>query len=102
MRIASGEEVLLARVVAPDGKMGYGFSFNLEATEARHMAEWHAGVRKTPPEIKPLLGHAWEQAWQAQAEIRWALEPAFERLRWIATASESSLPPPPASSVATR
>src|SRR5947209_3812126 len=83
MRVASGEEVLVARVTAPDGTVGYGFSFHLEATEARHMAEWHAGVRKTRPEMKPAMGHAWEQAWLAHAEIPWALEPMFERLRWI-------------------
>src|SRR5438309_7403640 len=45
MRLATGEEALIARVVAPDGRMGYGFSFRLDATEARHMAEWGAGVR---------------------------------------------------------
>ena len=59
MRLASGAEVLLARVVAQDGKTGYGFSLALEATEARHMAERNAGVRPgergdaaaVPPEI---------------------------------------------------
>jgi hypothetical protein len=44
MRIASGEEILIARVVAGDGRVGFGFSFRLDATEARHMAEWQAGL----------------------------------------------------------
>ena len=49
MRIATGEEVLVARVIAPDGRVGYGFSFRVDATEARHMAEWAAGVRAERP-----------------------------------------------------
>jgi hypothetical protein len=102
MRLASGDEVLVARVVAPDGKVGYGFSFRLEATEARHMAEYHAGVRPSVPEVPLLKNHPWETAWRDKLQIQWALEPLFERLQWIATASESSPPPPPASSGATR
>ncbi len=45
IRIATGEEILVARVLAEDGRAGYGFSFRLDATEARHMAERHAGLR---------------------------------------------------------
>jgi hypothetical protein len=83
MRTASGDEVLIARVVAEDGKVGYGFSFRLEATEARHMAEWHAGIRAAPPEFDEVKGHPWERAWSSKQEIEWALEPLFERLQWI-------------------
>src|SRR4051812_7447137 len=80
MRTASGREVLVARVVAASGRTGYGFSFGLEATEARHMAEWHAGLRSARPACEPAAGHAWEQAWAAQGEIDWTLEPAFAGL----------------------
>ena len=58
LRLASGEEALVARVVTLQGRVGYGFSLRLEATEARHMAERDAGVRNdvapsvpVPPEI---------------------------------------------------
>jgi len=49
MRITSGEEALVARALTKEGKVGFGFSFRLDAAEARHMAEWHAGVRKDRP-----------------------------------------------------
>lgn len=45
MRLASGDELLVAEVRTPDGSVGYGFSFKLDATEARHMAESHAGLK---------------------------------------------------------
>ena len=82
MRIASGEEALVARALAGDGKIGYGFSFRLDATEARHMAEWHAGVRKERPEYVPSLGHPWEAAWMEKASIPWEAEPGFAKLEW--------------------
>ena len=62
IRLANGEEVLLARALAADGKVGYGFSLTLDATEARHMAERNAGVRQdgvpavpVPAEIEALF-----------------------------------------------
>src|SRR6185436_16625767 len=36
LRGASGDEILVARVLAPDGRIGFGFSSRLDATEARH------------------------------------------------------------------
>jgi hypothetical protein len=50
MRLASGAEVLVTSVQTKGGRVGYGISFNLDATESRHMAEWSAGLRKDPPE----------------------------------------------------
>src|SRR2546422_7226879 len=38
MRLATGEEALIARVVAPDGRICHGFSLPLRATRARHPA----------------------------------------------------------------
>jgi hypothetical protein len=49
LRLATGEEALVARVLTSDGKTGFGFSMRLDATEARHMAEWTAGVRAERP-----------------------------------------------------
>ena len=82
MRIASGEEALVARARTKEGKVGFGFSFRLDATEARHMAEWAAGVRHERPRYQPALDHPWEKAWLSQKPIEWKLEPAFERLSW--------------------
>lgn len=47
-RLESGVEVLTATVTAPDGRVGVGVSYTLDATEARHLAEWRAGVRDVP------------------------------------------------------
>ena len=81
MRLATGEEALIARVVAP-GRVGYGFSFRLDATEARHMAEWAAGVRAERPAYESRLDHAWERAWLSDEEIEWQTEPAFSKICW--------------------
>ena len=82
MRLATGEEVLVARVVAPDGRMGIGFTFRADATEARHMAEWNAGVRKERPAYESQLDHAWERAWLSDEDVEWESEPGFAGLRW--------------------
>ena len=86
MRVTSGEEVLVARVLAENGALGYGFSFRLESTEARHMAEWHAGVRAERPDYQRVLGHPWEKAYLDRSQINWACEPAFAAIRWLPTA----------------
>ena len=83
MRIATGEEVLIARVIAPDGRTGYGFSFRLDATEARHMAEWAAGVRAERPPYESQLDHPWERAWLSDEDIEWQIEAAFAKIRWL-------------------
>jgi hypothetical protein len=82
MRLATGEEVLVARVVAPGAGVGHGFSFRLDATEARHMAEWAAGVRRERPPYESQLDHPWERAWLSDEEIEWQSEPAFSKIRW--------------------
>ena len=83
LRIASGEEVLVARVLAEDARLGYGFSFRLDATEARHMAEYHAGVRAERPPYESRLGHAWERSFLSEEEIEWHAEAAFAKIRWL-------------------
>ena len=82
IRIASGEEVLVARVLAQDGRVGYGFSFRLDATEARHMAEWDAGVRTERPAYESQLDHAWERAYLSDEDIDWQVEAAFANIEW--------------------
>lgn len=83
IRIATGEEVLVARVLAEDGRVGYGFSFRLDATEARHMAEWHAGVRAERPAYESQLDHAWERSFLSEDEIEWHADAAFAKIRWL-------------------
>ena len=83
MRLASGQEVLVARVLTHEGKEGFGFSLRLDATEARHMAEWAAGARAEKPHIHPALGHAWETAYASGSAIPWDSESEFSRLRWL-------------------
>jgi len=83
MRLASGHEALVTRVVTREGKAFFGFSLQLDATEARHMALFHAGLRSERPRITPVLGHAWETAFVSQGEIPWDCEEGFRRLRWL-------------------
>ena len=83
MRLQTGQEVLVARVVTKEERVGFGFSFLLDATAARHMAEWHAGARKEKPRIEPALGHPWERAFSEDKSIPWELEPGFNSLRWL-------------------
>ncbi len=83
MRFATGEEVLVARAVAPDGRVGFGFSLRQDATEARHMAEWAAGVRKDRPAYESQVDHAWERAYLSEEEIEWQSEPGFANIKWL-------------------
>lgn len=83
MRLGSGHEVLVARVLTKDGEAGFGFSMRLDAGEARQMAEWYAGVRAERPKIAPALGHPWETAYAAGEAIPWDVEPGFAGLQWL-------------------
>ena len=83
MRLASGHEALVARVLTHEGKTGFGFSFRLDAAEARHMAEWHAGARAEPPRLEPVLGHPWERAFLEQKPVPWRCEPGFTALEFL-------------------
>jgi hypothetical protein len=83
VRLASGSEALVARVVAQDGRVGYGFSLDLDATAARHMAEWDAGIREERPRYSPALDHPWEKAWNSRQPIDWTAERAFASIRWL-------------------
>ena len=85
MRLVSGQEALVARVVTGDGQAGFGFSFRLDAAEARQMAEWDAGTRAERPAYEPLLGHPWETAVVAGQPIPWNCEPAFTALEFLPT-----------------
>jgi hypothetical protein len=83
MRLASGKEALVTRVLTEDGRACFGFSLRLDATEARHMALFHAGLRSERPRITPLSGHPWEAAYVSHSEIPWECEEGFSRLQWL-------------------
>ena len=83
MRLASGHEALVTRVLREDGGTGFGFSLQLDATEARHMALFHAGLRAERPRITPVMAHPWETAYLANEAIPWDCEPGFSRLKWL-------------------
>jgi hypothetical protein len=83
MRLASGHEALVTRVVADDGRTGFGFSLQLDATQARHMALYEVGRWPERPLITPRMAHPWETAWVAGEPVPWDVEPAFSRLEWL-------------------
>ena len=56
MRVATGAEVLVARVLLKDGAAGFGFTFNEEAAVARDMAAWDALGRSKGVPLWALLG----------------------------------------------
>ena len=84
LRLASGHEALVTRVLTREGRAGFGFSLALDATQARHMALYDAGLRpERRPHIAPVMAHPWETAWVARQPIPWELEPGFSRLEWL-------------------
>jgi hypothetical protein len=83
IRLASGQEALVTRVLADDGRTGFGFSLQLDATESRHMAMYEVGLWPERPRITPVLGHPWETAWVANRPVPWEVEPAFSTLEWL-------------------
>jgi L-alanine-DL-glutamate epimerase-like enolase superfamily enzyme len=56
LRLASGAEALVARVLAADGTAGFGFTLNLDAVVARDMAAWDALGRSRGVPLYGLLG----------------------------------------------
>ena len=56
LRIRSGAEALVARVLTADGVAGYGFTLNLEAAVARDMAAWDALARSPGVPFYALFG----------------------------------------------
>ena len=83
MRFASGHEALVTRVLAEDGRTGFGFSLQLDATQARHMALHAAGLRAERPHVMPVMAHPWETAWISNLPVPWEVEPGFSRLDWL-------------------
>ena len=83
MRLATGEEALVARVVTQEGKR----RLRLQLPARRHRGAAHGAVRGGPlaqrPQVTPVIAHPWETAWQAREPVPWQIEPAFSRLEWL-------------------
>jgi L-alanine-DL-glutamate epimerase-like enolase superfamily enzyme len=62
LRIASGAEALVARVLAADGTAGFGFTLNLDAGVARDMAAWDALARAKGVPLYGLLGGSYRKS----------------------------------------
>ena len=56
LRIRSGAEALVARVLSAAGTAGYGFTLNLDAAVARDMAAWDALARSRNVPLCSLIG----------------------------------------------
>ncbi len=56
LRVASGVEALVARVLLADGTAGFGFTLNLDAGVARDMAAWDALGKSKGVALFGLLG----------------------------------------------
>ena len=56
LRLASGAEALVARVLTVEGVAGFGFSFGTEAFPARDMAAWDAAARARNVPLYSLFG----------------------------------------------
>jgi L-alanine-DL-glutamate epimerase-like enolase superfamily enzyme len=61
LRLASGAEALVARVLAADGTAGFGFTLNLDAGVARDMAAWDALGRSKGVPLFGLLGGSYRK-----------------------------------------
>ena len=62
MRLASGREALVARVLAADGTAGFGFTLNEDAGVARDMAAWDALGRSRRAALFQLLGGSYRRS----------------------------------------
>lgn len=83
IRLASGQEALVTRAVSRDGRTGFGFSLQLDATQARHMALYQLGLKPERPKVAVVLAHPWETAWESNRPVPWEVEPAFSQIKWL-------------------
>ena len=81
MRIASGSEALVARVLAADGTAGFGFTLNEDAGVARDMAAWDALGRSKGVPLWGLLGGTHRKRLLASKDESPAIAPDWTALR---------------------
>jgi L-alanine-DL-glutamate epimerase-like enolase superfamily enzyme len=81
IRIAAGDEALLARILLADGGIGHGFTLNTEAAVARDMAAWDAlGQGKGVP-LYGLLGGSYRKKISVVKDELPAIPPDWTALR---------------------
>lgn len=81
LRVASGEEALVARVRAPDGRTGFGFTLNLDAGVARDMAAWDLLARAKGIPLFSLLGGSYRKDVRVMKDEQPAIPPDWTALR---------------------
>lgn len=81
LRVASGEEALVARVLAADGTAGFGFTLNLDAGVARDMAAWDALGRSKGVPLYGLLGGSHRKEIRLIQDGNPAIAPDWSALR---------------------
>ena len=81
LRVASGDEALVARVLAADGTAGFGFTLNLDAGVARDMAAWDALGRAKGVPLFGLLGGSYRKKINLVQDENPAIPPDWTALR---------------------
>ena len=81
LRIASGAEALVARVLAADGTEGFGFTLNMDAGVARDMAAWDALGRSKGVPLWGLLGGSYRKKILIVKDENPAIAPDWSALR---------------------
>ncbi|MSP96076.1 MAG: hypothetical protein EXR29_02380 [Betaproteobacteria bacterium] len=81
LRVASGAEALVARMLAKDGTAGFGFTLNLDAGVARDMAAWDAIGRAKKIPFYGLLGGSHRKEIQTVKDELPAIAPDWTALR---------------------
>lgn len=81
IRLQSGIEALVARVLAEGGTAGFGFTLNDDAGVARDMAAWDAAARQRGAPLHALLGRAQRGAVEVRRDDLPAIAADWEALR---------------------
>ena len=81
LRIGSGAEALVARVLAADGTAGFGFTLNMDAGVARDMAAWDALGRSKGIPLWGLLGGTHRKKISIVQDENPAIAPDWSALR---------------------
>jgi len=81
LRVGSGAEALVARVLAADGTAGFGFTLNDDASVARDMAAWDALARSKGVSLCRLLGGTYRKTVSVAKDDLPAIAPDWSEVR---------------------